>query len=143
MKINLIYKKQFIKDKYNKSKLKKNIEEIVKYVSYEEGSKIGSISVVFCSDIYIKEYNKEYLKHDYPTDIITFHDKNEEGLIEGDLLISVDTVKANAKVYKSGFDSELKRVVIHGVLHLCGYDDKTSYQKKLMRKKEDYFFQLF
>lgn len=100
-----------------------------------EGRKPEEISVVFCSDEYLLEMNKQYLDHDYYTDIITFDYYTED--ISGDLFISVDRVKENAESNNVSFDSELKRVVAHGVLHLLGYGDKSEEESKVMRKKED------
>lgn len=100
-----------------------------------EGFKEGDLSVVFCSDTYLLEINKTHLDHDYYTDILTFS-YNENNLINGDLFISVDRLKENAEVNNVEFLNELSRVVIHGVLHLCGYNDKTPEEITLMREKE-------
>ena len=100
-----------------------------------EGFKEGNLSVVFCSDTYLLEINKAHLDHDYYTDLLTFS-YNENNLINGDLFISVDRLKENAEVNNVEFLNELSRVVIHGVLHLCGYNDKTPEEITLMREKE-------
>jgi rRNA maturation RNase YbeY len=100
-----------------------------------EGFKEGDLSVVFCSDRYLLEINKTHLDHDYYTDILTFS-YNEDNLINGDLFISVDRLKENAEANNVEFLNELSRVVIHGVLHLCGYNDKTPEEITLMREKE-------
>ncbi len=98
----------------------------------------GDISVVFCSDEYLLEINKKFLSHDYLTDVITF-DYSTEKIISGDIFISIDTVRANSEFYKQDFSKELNRVIIHGVLHLIGYKDKTKTQKQFMREKEDFY----
>ena len=99
---------------------------------------LGTINVVFCSDQYLLSVNKEYLNHDYYTDIITFN-YCEAKMISGDLFISIDRIKDNSKTNKLLFVNELHRVIIHGVLHLCGFNDKTKAEKKEMRQKEGYF----
>ncbi|MCE4564090.1 rRNA maturation RNase YbeY [Maribellus sp. CM-23] len=104
----------------------------------KELREIGDISVIFCSDEYLLKMNKEYLNHDYYTDIITF-DYVEGNVISGDLFISVDRVKDNAVQFDSTLLKELYRVVFHGTLHLVGYKDKTEEEKVLMRSKEDFY----
>lgn len=107
-------------------------------VCLEEGFKDTEISIVFCSDEYLLALNKEYLKHDYYTDIITF-DYSEVNFLSGDLFISIDRVIDNSVELKCDYNSELKRVCVHGVLHLCGYNDKSIKQTKVMREKEEYY----
>jgi probable rRNA maturation factor len=102
----------------------------------------GEITIVFCTDDYLLEMNKRYLNHDFYTDIITF-DYSENGVISGDLFISFDRVKDNADSFSVSVDNELKRVIYHGVLHLCGYKDKTEKDKKEMREKENYYLEKF
>ena len=108
----------------------------VKQVVAQFNKVMGNITYIFCSDAEILRINQSYLKHDYYTDIITF-DYSEGDKISGDLFISLETVKTNSEKFKTGFDEELRRVMIHGILHLCGYEDKTSEKKKIMRGKED------
>ena len=98
--------------------------------------RIGDINIVFCSDDYMLNANNQFLKHNYYTDIITF-DYTQLDTISGDLLISIDTVKSNAIEYNSTFDLELHRVIIHGILHLLGFNDSTHKESLLMRKAED------
>lgn len=98
---------------------------------------LNEISYIFCSDDHLLEINKLHLNHDYYTDIITFDHSEEDGLIEADIFISVDRVKENATVNTVSFEQEISRVMIHGVLHLLGFGDKTEEEKKLMREKED------
>ena len=107
-------------------------------VAREENFKLGAISVIFCSDDYILSTNIQYLKHHYFTDIITF-DYCSGKLLSGDLFISVDSVKDNSVVFKTTFKDELNRVIVHGLLHLVGYDDHTDEEKIVMRGKEDYY----
>ncbi|MDR1527848.1 MAG: rRNA maturation RNase YbeY [Dysgonamonadaceae bacterium] len=98
--------------------------------------KAGDITYVFCSDSEILRMNQLYLKHDYYTDIITF-DYSEGDTIAGDLFISLDTVKSNSEKYRTDYADELRRVMIHGILHLCGFDDKLPADARQMREKED------
>ena len=103
---------------------------------HSENKKLGDISLLFCDDTHMLKMNKEHLSHDYYTDILTF-DYCADNTISGELLISWDTVQSNALKYKVDKQTELKRVVFHGVLHLCGYNDKNKEEKQLMRSKEN------
>jgi rRNA maturation RNase YbeY len=102
------------------------------------GFTIGELSFIFCSDEYIKKINIKYLSHHFFTDVITFN-YSKEKLLFGDVYISIERVKENSKTYKTSFNEEMFRVIIHGVLHLCGFDDKTKEEKSLMRSKENGF----
>ena len=106
----------------------------------EENAKEGEINYVFCSDDYLHKINVEYLNHDTLTDIISF-DYSVGKELHGDIYISVDRVKENASEFKVSFEEELARVVIHGILHYCGYKDKSLEDAKLMRAKEDYYLE--
>ena len=108
----------------------------------EEKKQAGNISFIFCSDEYLLEINLQYLSGDYLTDVITF-DFTENNLISGDVFISVDRVKENAKLFQQKYYHEMLRVILHGILHLCGYKDKTDKEEKQMREKEDYYLQKF
>ncbi len=110
----------------------------LKAVAQEEGRRIGDISVIFCSDPYVLDVNIKYLQHSYYTDIITF-DYCEGNVLSGDLFISVDSVRENAALYGSTFEDELDRVIVHGVLHLIGYDDHSKADIAVMRAKENYY----
>lgn len=101
-----------------------------------EGKTFGDISIVFCNDDYLLKINESFLDHDFYTDIITF-DYNEANKVAGDLIISIDRVKENAKHFGVRFENELQRVIIHGILHLCGHHDKTKAQEKRIRALED------
>ena len=108
--------------------------------AHNEKHKVSELNYVFCSDAYLKKINKQFLNHNYFTDIITFPssepgDKN----ISGDIFISIDRVKENAGIYEVNFKDELHRVMIHGLLHLCGYGDKSEAEIKKMRAKEDFY----
>ena len=113
----------------------------LKLVAESEIRRLGDVSVIFCSDPYILDINLKYLQHDYFTDIITF-DYCEGDTLSGDLFISIDSVRENAVLYKTEFEEELNRVIVHGVLHLIGYDDHTEADKKEMRSKENYYLSL-
>lgn len=106
-----------------------------------ENKQLGDLTIVFCSDEFLLGVNKQYLNHDYYTDIITF-DYSEGGVVSGDLFISVDRVSENAADFGVVFQDELHRVCVHGVLHLCGYKDKTPEDENQMRKKEDQMLDL-
>lgn len=107
-----------------------------------ENKKLGDISIIYCSDDYLLEINKQYLSHDYYTDVITFN-YCEGDLISGDIFISVDTIKANAQEYGASFDNELCRVMVHGILHLIGYDDDCESNQLIMRQKEDFYLERY
>jgi len=114
----------------------------IKQVIAQFNKTTGNITYIFCSDAEILRINQFYLKHDYYTDIITF-DYSEGDKISGDLFISLETVKTNSEKFKTNFDEELRRVMIHGILHLCGYEDKTPEEERIMREKEDVALQIF
>ena len=118
----------------NRSSLKKYIQFIIK----KEGKRIESLNFIFCSDKTLLEINRKYLKHDFYTDIITF-DLSETKTIQAEIYISIDRVRENSMKLGEYFKSELLRVIFHGVLHLCGYNDKNKVEKKEIREKEDYF----
>ncbi len=105
-------------------------------VIHSEKKKVGEINYIFCDDQYLHKLNVEYLNHDTFTDIISF-DSTENDLLSGDIFISVERVEENADNYAIALDEELKRVIAHGVLHLCGYKDKTESEAALMRQKEE------
>lgn len=110
----------------------------LKMVAESEIRKLGDIAIIFCSDNYILDINMKYLQHDYFTDIITF-DYCEGKTLSGDLFISIDSVRENAVEYGTDFADELNRVIVHGILHLIGYDDHTEDDQQVMRSKENYY----
>jgi len=120
--------------KFEKRKLNRWIKEVI----LKEGKKPGNISFIFCSDSFLLNINKQYLNHDYYTDIITF-DYVENNTIHGDIFISVDRVRENSIIYKTTFHNENHRILIHGVLHLIGYKDKLKKEKQIMTEKEDMY----
>lgn len=117
---------------------KRNISEWLRYVVDNEGFTNGDIAIVCCSDDYLLEVNRSYLNHDYYTDIITF-DYTDNQVVSGDLMISVDRIRDHAVKYGVSFEDELHRVMVHGVLHLCGYKDKRKNDKELMTSKENHY----
>ena len=122
-----------------KQKLQNN--RWLKMVAGSEMRRLGAINVIFCSDNYILDVNMKYLQHDYFTDIITF-DYCEKDVLSGDLFISIDSVRENALYYGTEFSDELNRVMVHGLLHLIGYDDHTEKDVAVMRQKENYYLQM-
>ena len=118
-----------------------NISNWLKDVTTKEGKEIGELVYVFCNDDYLIEKNIQFLKHDTLTDVITF-DYCNEGIISGDILISTERVKENALKYEVDFLTELHRVIVHGLLHLLGYKDKSESDTALMREKENYYLKL-
>ena len=123
---------------YNKN----SVNRWVKSVAKSEGKEAGNINYIFCDDEYLHKINVEYLQHDTLTDIITF-DYTEEKVLHSDIYISVERVKENAEIFKVPFQRELLRVLAHGLLHLCGYKDKTPKDSALMRQKEEEMMLLF
>ena len=108
----------------------------LRLVAESEIRRIGDISIIFCSDNYILDVNQQYLQHDYFTDIITF-DYCEDDVISGDLFISLDTVRSNSEVVGATYEQELHRVIIHGILHLCGINDKGEGEREIMEACEN------
>ena len=115
---------------------KRETTEWIKVVAASYGKRVGEIAYIFCSDEKILEVNRQYLEHDYYTDIITF-DYTEGNRISGDLFISLDTVRTNAEQFDQPYERELYRVIIHGVLHLCGINDKGPGERKIMEEAEN------
>lgn len=114
-----------------------HVKNWLKEVATQEGLKIDELSYIFCSDDYLLNINQQYLDHDTYTDIITFDLTDEKGVVNGEVYISVDRVADNAKKFKNTLEDELHRVIVHGLLHLIGYDDKNPAEKAGMREKED------
>jgi rRNA maturation RNase YbeY len=121
---------------------KKDLKEAVKNLALNEGKVLKDLSLVFTDDDYLLEVNKQYLNHDYFTDVITF-DYSSYPEVSGDVMISLDRVKDNAQSLDQSFELEFYRVVFHGVLHLCGYKDKSEADEKVMRAKEDFYINRF
>eukprot|EP01136_Pigoraptor_vietnamica_P011844 Opistho-1_new@51159 len=115
----------------------------LKSVIEAEGFELSEINYVFCDDDYLHKINVEYLDHDTLTDIITFDNSEDETLIEGDIFVSIERITDNAQDFKTSFEHEFRRVIVHGILHLCGYFDKTDEDEKQMRAKEDHYISLW
>lgn len=115
---------------------KRDITKWIRAVAASHGRKVGEIGYLFCDDEKILEVNNEYLGHDYYTDIITF-DYDEGDVINGDLVISLDTVRTNAEKFSKPYEEELHRVIIHGILHLCGINDKGPGEREIMEAAEN------
>lgn len=115
---------------------KRRINVWIREVAEKYNFKVGEIAYIFCSDEKILEINQEYLEHDYYTDIITF-DYTEKKVISGDIFISLDTVKSNSEQFETDYETELYRILIHGILHLTGQKDKSPKDRAEMTKKED------
>ena len=113
----------------------------IKAIAVEESHEVGDITFVFCDDNYLLKINKEFLDHDTYTDIITF-DYSVGNEVISEIYVSTDRVQENAKKYKQTFENEIHRVMIHGALHLCGYNDKLAEEKQIMRDKENHYLSL-
>jgi rRNA maturation RNase YbeY len=120
----------------------RKLTQWIKTTAEQYGKKTGNISYIFCDEEKILEINRKYLNHDYYTDIITF-DYSERNKISGDIFISPETLKTNALNFNVTFEEELLRIIIHGILHLCGQDDKTPESKQEMTGKENKALDLY
>ncbi|MGV3761849.1 rRNA maturation RNase YbeY [Parapedobacter sp.] len=129
----------FTEDTAYQIKGKLPLKRWVKATIASEGFKTGEVSVVLCSDAYLLEINKQYLQHDTYTDIVTFDSSERDDTIAGDIFISIDRVQENALKFGVDERDELHRVIIHGILHLCGYGDKKKEDKARMTEKEDFY----
>ena len=122
---------------------KNNFKAWLKKVADKEGLKIKDLNYIFCSDEYLHKINVDYLDHDTLTDIITFDNSEDESTIEGDIFVSIERVKENSQTLNTVFDEEIKRVIVHGLLHLCGYDDHSIEEKTEMRRLENKYISIF
>ena len=120
----------------------RKIKKVIEKVIANENRISGDLNLILTTDNILKEINIEFLKHNYYTDVICF-DYSEGKIVRGEIYISVDTVRSNAKKYKVSYDSEILRVIIHGVLHLCGYNDKSEKEKAEMRVMENTWMKKF
>ena len=116
----------------------KNVRKLLDKVIAEEKKVPGDLNFILTTDKVLRGINRKFLKHNYNTDVISFR-YNTGDIIDGEVYISVDTVKENAKNYKVSYETEMLRVIIHGLVHLCGYDDSTDWEKMKMREMEDYW----
>ena len=121
---------------------KREVTKWIRNVANSYGKKVGEIGYLFCDDEKILEVNREYLQHDYYTDIITF-DYDEGNTINGDLVISLDTVRTNAEQFGKTYEEELLRVIIHGILHLCGINAKGPGEREIMEAAENKALEMF
>ncbi len=122
---------------------KRRIKEFISNIFEAENKRLKKIDYIFCSDEYLLQINKNFLNHDYYTDIITFPLSDNNQPIEGEIYVSLDRVADNAKIHNNSFLDETIRVLFHGALHLCGYGDKTKKEIATMRNKEDFYINLF
>jgi probable rRNA maturation factor len=122
---------------------KKKISNWISFAVSAEKQKLKGLNYIFCSDEHLLPLNEFYLKHNTLTDIITFDNSDIKEGIEGDIYISIDRIQENANKFEESFEKELLRVIIHGVLHLLGYDDKSEKDSKIMREKERYYVSLY
>jgi probable rRNA maturation factor len=125
-----------------KLKNKTSVRQWIKVTIEAEGYTLKELNYIFCSDQYLLQINQQYLDHDTYTDIVTFDNSEKKGIIEGDIFISIDRIRENALKFSSGEANELHRVIIHGALHLLGYQDKKAESKKVMSVKEDHYLNL-
>ena len=121
--------------------IEENIKPWIEKIIITEEKRLGEINYIFCDDEYLLKINQDYLQHDYYTDIITF-DNVRGKTISGEIFVSLQRIKDNASLISKNYEEEKKRVIAHGVLHLCGYKDKTEEQQKIMRAKEDFYLSL-
>ena len=119
------------------------VKEFLRSILRKEKTSATELRIIFCSDEQLLQINRQYLNHDYYTDIITFNLSGKSEPVNAELYISTDRIKDNAVQSGSSFSKELHRVIFHGILHLCGYNDKSSQQIKKMREREDYYLRLF
>ena len=125
----------------NRLKLRRWIQEVIR----QEGYTAGEINYVFCSSEYHRQMNRDFLGHDYYTDVITFEDREsrvEEGVVAGEVYIDVATVEDNADIYNVLPINEMRRIIVHGALHLCGHKDKSKWAEKNMRRMENKYLKL-
>lgn len=122
--------------------IEESIKNWIENLIISEGKKLGVINYIFCDDAYLLKINQDFLQHDYYTDIITF-DQVRGKTISGEIFISLQRIKDNANLISKNYEEEKRRVIAHGVLHLCGFKDKTEEQQKEMRSKEDFYLSVF
>ena len=122
-------------------KNKRKIKNWLKDTILNEKKKVGDINYIFCSKQYLKKMNNDYLSKNYETDVISF-DFSKDNKISGDIYISSETVKKNSIIFNVCFNNELKRVMVHGLLHLLSYNDKSNQEQKIMREKENFYIKL-
>jgi rRNA maturation RNase YbeY len=140
LNLNFIFKESFLNSDFTEIELKRCCKKASKLIASDNKIIFGTINFLFCNSKTIKDYNKKYLSRNYETDIITFEYKEiKENFVDSDIIISVNTVAKNAGFFKTNFKEELLRVIIHGILHLCGFKDKLVREKRTMRETENYY----
>ncbi len=122
---------------------KTKLKQFIKHICSSEGKELNKLDCIFCSDEYLLTLNQQFLQHDYYTDILTFDLSKDSATITGEIYLSIDRIKENAILNNASYLIELKRVIFHGILHLCGYLDKTESEKQLMTEKENYYLEQF
>ena len=137
MSIQIFYDNTLFRIK-NWRKVKKLVEKVIS----EEGKISGDLNFIVTNDTILKEINTKFLKHNYFTDVVSF-DYSEDDTVTGEVYISIDNVKKNARNYEVSCENELIRVIIHGVLHICGYDDRTGIERNVMRRVENYWLMVY
>ena len=133
---------QFFFENIEEIKIESKVESWLEKIIVSEGKKVGDINYIFCDDEHLLTVNQDFLKHDYYTDIITF-DYVKGKTISADIFVSLPRILENKSTYTKDFNDELCRVLAHGILHLCGYQDKSIDEISQMRKKEDYYLNIF
>ena len=133
---------QFFFENIAEIPLQSNTSQWLENIIISEGKKLGEINYIFCDDEYLLKVNQDFLAHDYYTDIITF-DYVKGKTISGDIFVSLPRIFDNASTLSKNFEDEFHRVLAHGILHLCGYKDKTEAEEKEMRSKEDFYLSLY
>lgn len=136
--INFTYLLTDISDSIDEPKYKNWLKSVIA----SEGNKTGDIQYIFCDDDYLHKINMTYLNHDTFTDIITFPTTTIKNIVSGEIYISIDRINENSKLHSVSFNEEFSRVLVHGILHLLGFNDHTSSEKLIMRSKEDYYLHL-
>jgi len=126
-------------DKVADIKNKKIVKQLIVHLFKKENTGLERLNYIFCSDEYLLKINKQYLNHDTLTDIITFPLSEKRSPVYGEVYLSVERIKENAKTFNTEYQNEILRVIIHGALHLCGYQDKTKQEKMQMREKENHY----
>ncbi|GAA4300332.1 rRNA maturation RNase YbeY [Compostibacter hankyongensis] len=122
---------------------RRRLKAFLEQLGRQEGRPVARLHYIFCTDEYLLEINRQFLHHDTYTDIITFDLSEAPGALQGEIYISLPRVRENAEKFGAGFDQELHRVIFHGLLHLCGYKDKTKDDRQQMRKKEEEYLTLY
>ena len=125
-----------------KAERKSDLKQFISFIFLNENKEYHAIDIISCSDTYLLQLNRQFLNHDYYTDILTF-DVSQDNKQAGEIYISIDRVKENSRLQKVSFQTEMNRIIFHGILHLCGYSDKSKSEKKIMTSKENDYLKKF